>query len=254
MGEALQEDARSGDGAARVFDGLINFRDLGGIPVGGGGAIRHRRLLRSDSLSYASEADAEWLLTDARIATIVDLRQTVEVDEFGRGPLATAPVTYIPLPCTDVMAAQSRSEYYFRLLKQNGPAFADLVRRLAAPGVLPAIVHCHIGCDRTGTVAAMLLGLAGVPDDEICLDYARSTRASAAIQKRSEERRRNLGLPVMDQSYYDAWEPRADIMAGTLALVASEWGDMYGWAAAYGLNSDEVVALRTALVDGSPAG
>ena len=230
-----------------VFEGLVNFRDLGGIPAGGG-VIQPGRLFRSDSLSYATESDAAQLV-DAGLATIVDLRDTVEVDKFGRGPLAAAPITYVGLPCTDSIPAESRSEYYFRLLALQGPALADLVRRLSAPQSLPAVVHCHIGCDRTGVVSAMLLGLAGVSDEDICVDYARSTRASAAIRVRAEDRRRHLGLPLMGPAYYDAWEPRPETMAATLDLVAREWRDMSGWANAFGLTVDEVAALRTALVE-----
>jgi protein-tyrosine phosphatase len=232
-----------------VFEGLVNLRDLGGIPVAGG-AVRAGRLFRSDSLSYATESDAARLV-DAGLATIVDLRDIVEVDEFGRGPLASEAITYVGLPCTDSIPAESRSEYYFRLLALQGPPLADLVRRLAAPGSLPALVHCHIGCDRTGIVSAMLLGLVGASDEDICADYARSTRASAVIRERSEDRRRHLGLPLMGQAYYDAWEPKPGTMAATLELVAREWRDMSGWAAAFGLSVDDVAALRAALVDPS---
>jgi protein-tyrosine phosphatase len=232
-----------------VFEGLVNFRDLGGIPADRG-AIQPGRIFRSDSVSYATEADAAHLV-DSGLATIVDLRDTVEVDEFGRGPLAAARITYVGLPCTDSIAAESRSDYYARLLKIQGPALADLVRRLPAPGSLPALVHCHIGCDRTGIVSALLLGLAGVSDEDICADYARSTRSSAAIRERSEDRRRHLGLPLMGPAYYDAWEPRPETMAAALELVAHQWHDMYGWADAFGLTAGDVEALRAALVDPS---
>ncbi len=232
-----------------TFEGLVNFRDLGGIPADGG-VIRPGRLFRSDSLSYATESDAARLV-DAGLATIVDLRDTVEVDQFGRGPLASAPITYVGLPCTDSIPAESRSEYYFRLLAVQGPALADLVRRLSAPQSLPAVVHCHIGCDRTGIVSAMLLGLVGVSDKDICADYARSTRAGAAIRERAEDRRRHLGLPLMGQAYYDAWEPRPETMAAALDLVAREWRGMSGWATAFGLTADDIAALRAAIVDPS---
>jgi protein-tyrosine phosphatase len=231
------------------FDGLVNFRDLGGIPLRGGAVVQRRRLFRSDSLSYASPADADWLLDVAGLATIVDLRDRREVDEFGRGPLASADVTYLPVPCTDVLSAESRSEYYFRLLYHHGPELADLVRRLARPRALPALVHCHIGCDRTGAVSALLLGLAGASDEDIAADYARSTRASAAIRERSTERRRMLGLPIQDKSYYDAWEPTPATMAATLGLVEREWGGMSGWAQAFGLTTEDEAAFRAALVD-----
>ncbi|HKE64049.1 MAG TPA: tyrosine-protein phosphatase [Micromonosporaceae bacterium] len=234
--------------ASREFDGLVNFRDLGGIPVRGG-AIRTATLFRSDSLSYASVADAAYLTDDLGVATIVDLRADAEVAEFGRGPLESAPVAYVSLPVVDGPTVDTRSDFYFQMLGANGEALADLVRRLSTPAVLPAIVHCHIGCDRTGAVSAMLLGLAGADDDAICVDYARSSRANDAIRERAIERRRSLGLPIKDRAYYDAWDPRPEIMAATLSLVAREWGDMAGWARTYGLTDVEVAAFRNAIVD-----
>ena len=44
---------------------------------------------------------------------------------------------------------------------------AGLLRALLEPGALPAVVHCEAGCDRTGVVAALILGLLGVPDGDI---------------------------------------------------------------------------------------
>jgi protein tyrosine/serine phosphatase len=233
----------------RSFDGLVNFRDLGGIAVGGGGAIRRGHLFRSDSLSYASDADATYLTDQLGLATIVDLRAEAEVAEFGRGPVVFAPVSYVSIPVVDGPTADSRSDFYFQMLGANGVALADLVRRLSRPTVLPAIVHCHIGCDRTGAVSAMLLGLAGADDEAICVDYARSRRANDAIRERAAERRVSLGLPVMDRAYYDAWDPRPEIMAGTLAAVAREWGDMYGWARAFGLSDAEIDEFRAVVVE-----
>ncbi len=231
--------------------GLVNFRDLGGTAVEGG-AIRAGTLFRSDSLVYATEQDAAYLRDEVRLATIVDLRDTEEVQAFGRGPLGRSPIAYLPVPVGDLPSVDGRHGYYAGLLDVYGHQLADLVRRLSAPGALPALVHCHIGCDRTGVVSAMLLTLAGAGEAEVCADYARSHRASDAIRERSEARRRTLGLPVMDKAYYDAWEPRAEIMAETLALVAGRWGSMAGWAAAYGLTAADIAVLRAALVD--PAG
>jgi hypothetical protein len=239
--------------------GLVNFRDLGGWAVTGGGRTRHGVVFRSDSLSYATDADAAHLRHELRMRTIVDLRDLPEVAEFGRGPFArapigSAPIEYVSLPCGDVgVTSDTRPAYYVGVLERHGPAFAGLVRTLAAAPATPAVVHCHIGCDRTGTVAALLLGLAGVADDDICTDYARSSRASDTIRERSQARRTALGLPVMDRAYYDAWEPRADIMADTLALVAARWGDLYGWAATYGVTDADIAAWRTVFVDESVA-
>lgn len=234
---------------AVTAEGLVNLRDLGGYAVSGGGVIRARRLFRSDSLAAASAADVAYLRDEVGLATAVDLRDEREIAEFGRGGLAAAPgLAHVSLPIGDVPDVDGRHTFYFELLRRHGARLAGLVSRLSAPGTLPAIVYCHIGCDRTGVVSAMLLSLAGVAREDVCADYALSTRSSSAIRARADARRRALGLPVMDASYYAAWEPRAEIMAATLELVNGEWGGMPGWADAYGLTPDDIAALRTALV------
>ena len=78
----VDPDVIDGGRGSRSFDGLVNFRDLGGIAVTDGGVIGHRRLFRSDSLSYASEADAAYLTEQLGLATIVDLRAEPEIAEF----------------------------------------------------------------------------------------------------------------------------------------------------------------------------
>jgi hypothetical protein len=232
------------------MNGLANFRDLGGLPVAGGGTTAHGVLFRSDSLSYATDEDAAHLRDTLGVRTVVDLRDPREVEEFGRGPLGADPaVAYVSLPCDDVPVSSSvRHEFYASVLETHGDRLAGLVRRVAAD--VPLLVHCHIGCDRTGIVSAMLLSLAGVSGADVCADYARSHRASPIVQQRSEDRRRALGLPVMDQSYYDAWEPRPEIMADTLAIVAIRFGGMPGWAARFGLTDADLATLRGVLVVG----
>jgi protein-tyrosine phosphatase len=232
-----------------TLEGLANFRDLGGIPVAGGGSIRPGLLFRSDSVAYATEADATMLVEKLGLRTVVDLRDTPEVEAFGRGPLVATDVGYVNLPIGDVGHSATRPEQYADMLLYNGPAVADLIRALGAPGFAPALIHCQIGCDRTGIVVAAILSLCGVADDEICADYARSTRASTAIRQRARDRRTALGLPQMPDSYYDEWEPVAAVMTTAIAVVVERWGGFDGWAATFGLRAVDVDAVRAVLVD-----
>ena len=75
-----------------------------------------------------------------------------------------------------------------------------------------SVVHCQAGKDRTGLVTALLLRLAGVPTDEVALDYAESERHLAARnedwiaegadeaerdwRRRRRARRRPTGMPA----------------------------------------------------------
>jgi protein-tyrosine phosphatase len=228
--------------------GLVNFRDLGGLPVSAGGSIRPGVLFRSDSAAYATDSDADLLVDTLGLRTIVDLRDLPEIRELGRGPLADRDVAYLNVPLGDIGSAATRPEQYADMLRYKGVEIAEVIRLVSRPGVTPALIHCHIGCDRTGVVIAAILGLVGVPTADICADYGRSTKASAAIRVRARERRRVLGLAQMPDSYYDKWEPVAAVMAATIELVDQRWGGFTGWAAKYGLTAEDIAGLRSLLV------
>ena len=232
-----------------AFEGLVNFRDLGGLPVAGGGRVRRGLLYRSDSVAYASDEDAARLVRELGISSVIDLRGYNEVEMLGRGPLEWAAVRYLPAPIGDVNAGDQLVEYYIAILDQCGRIVVELLRELAEPGVLPAVVHCEAGCDRTGVLCAMVLSLIGVPDDEICADYALTAAAIPAINARVRATIARQGLDVPPGYVDDSWTPTAETMAATLAGVGERWGGVAEWARWHGLRRIEADALRRLLVE-----
>ena len=229
---------------AYVFENLYNFRDLGGL-----GPVAPRRLYRSDSVAYASPGDAEALVDRYGLATVVDLRGDREIGRYGRGPLADAAVAYLPVPVTDLGRYDDRAGYYVGVLEERGDVLADTIRRLTVPGALPALIHCEAGCDRTGVLAAIILDLAGVPDDEICADFAATAQATGRINERIIRNAAAHGevWPHPDDRDGLDWHPTAGMMVTTLARMRARWGSGEGWARAYGLTDAELAALRAAL-------
>ncbi|GAA3203585.1 tyrosine-protein phosphatase [Dactylosporangium siamense] len=230
----------------RRLEGLINFRDLGGLPAAGG-AIRPGRLFRSDSLAYATESDAAHLVKDLRLATVIDLRGEHEVTQLGRGPLAAAAVDYVSAPITDVSGATDLVGHYIAMLAEKGDVLAGAVRLLTRPATLPAVFHCEAGCDRTGVLAAVVLSLLGVPDEVIAADYAATAAAMPRIHERVAVVVDRLGLPPRPASVLD-WIPQAAMMLETLELAKDRWGSIQDWAHVHGLKDDDLSALRAALV------
>jgi protein-tyrosine phosphatase len=231
-----------------AWEGLANFRDLGGRPVDGGGEIRTGRLFRSDSLAYATQADARRLVRELGVATVVDLRAAHEVAERGRGPLAHLGIGYLHVPITDVSSGVDLSDHYVAMLAERGEPLAQMIRRLVAPGTLPAVVHCEVGCDRTGVVSATILGLVGVPDEVISADYELSAAALPAMNERWRRRITSDGQPLPDGYLDDTWDERAAAMERTVLAVRRRWGGWSGWAREYGLTDGDVARLRELLV------
>ena len=60
---------------------------------------------------------------------------------------------------------------YTRVIDRAAPAFGQILTGLADPACLPAVVHCMAGKDRTGLVAAVLLEILGIAEDDILADY-----------------------------------------------------------------------------------
>lgn len=234
------------------FEALVNFRDLGGYPVGARARLRPGRLYRSDSLAHASPADVRRLLGDLNLATVVDLRGAAECARRGWGPMVEKPVTYVSVPISDVSlsfaeaaSGGSLADHYVTMLDERGTALAAVVRRLADAAALPAVVHCEAGCDRTGVVIAALLGLLGASDEVIISDYELTRDALPAMNARW----RRL-YPDADD---EIWSIRVNAMDRTIAAVRARWGGWFGWASAFGLGPDDVSRLRSALVDPEPA-
>src|SRR5215203_3095265 len=69
------------------LDGLVNMRDVGGLPTVDGGRTASGRLIRSDNLQDLSDADVQHLVDELGVTDVVDLRTGTELHLEGSGPL-----------------------------------------------------------------------------------------------------------------------------------------------------------------------
>src|SRR5688500_18388022 len=69
------------------LEGAANVRDLGGIPVDGGGVTAPGVVLRADNLQGLTERDVAHLVDDLGLRVVIDLRTGTEVELEGPGPL-----------------------------------------------------------------------------------------------------------------------------------------------------------------------
>ncbi len=68
--------------------------------------------------------------------------------------------------------AEAMCDLYTRLLEYNRRHVAAVLAAMAQARPGGILFHCYAGKDRTGIIAALLLSLAGVPDELIAEDYA----------------------------------------------------------------------------------
>jgi len=286
------------------LDGAVNVRDLGELPTDDGRTTRPHRLLRADNLQDLSEADVRLLVDDFGVRQVLDLRTAVEIEFEGPGPITReAAVTVRELTLypeagkrTDALTEDvpgvssaeasnpdrtpwttGRGEpleidsgerpaviHYLGYLRH---ASANIIAALRAIGACrdgATLVHCAAGKDRTGTVIALALLLAGVSRDAVVADYARSGEVIDKIMARlastptyAADVSDAEGNPVTDAnmdpvtwaSIANRQRPRAETMHRLLEILDERAGGPIQWLTDHGLTDDEQQAIRANLLD-----
>ncbi|WP_197028963.1 tyrosine-protein phosphatase [Blastococcus sp. URHD0036] len=174
-----------------VPEGVLNFRDLGGLPVVGGGRVRRGRLFRSATPQLMTEGDLEWLRSRIGLRTVIDLRFAKESAAEGCGLLADSDIAVVNIPfrvpkpadLSTPVAEQAPAQisevlgpFYVGMVELSAERIARAVHLLVDDG-MPALFHCAAGKDRTGILAALLLSTVGVPDDAVVADYVRTNES-----------------------------------------------------------------------------
>lgn len=161
-----------------VLEGTSNTRDLGGLPLAGGGTTARGRLWRSDA-PLALSAEDRTALARLDLTTAIDLREGFELV---RDPSALVDHDGVEVHHVEVWRRiHDRgvrvadpfdiTAFYVAALDHAGDAFAQAVRLLAdAPG--SAVFHCTAGKDRTGVLAALVLEVVGVSRAVVIEDFA----------------------------------------------------------------------------------
>ena len=175
--------------------GVINCRDLGGMPAADGRRIKKRHLLRSADLHDATESDIEQLKTMHDLAYVIDLRAEFEVERVPDALYHMQGIEYVNLP------ALSDGTLGFSGIKHLGEDLRSMREFIHDPfemigGLYPKALlgelgihaystmlhdllehdgatlwHCTQGKDRTGMGAIIVEWALGVPKDLIKRDY-----------------------------------------------------------------------------------
>ncbi|MVU76217.1 protein-tyrosine-phosphatase [Nocardia sp. ET3-3] len=240
------------------FAQIDNVRDLGGLPVTGGGSTRFGVVLRSSTLQQATCEDLSQLVERLGLRTVIDLRLPDEVEREGYGLIADAELTIANLPirkspqsslaARDLVPDKTRvdlTELYGQLLAGSGEHIVAAVRLIIDPGKHAILFHCAAGKDRTGVLAAVLLDAVGVPAESIAYDYALTNERIQKVRDRLDALPSYEGLP---QTNTGILAVAPEVMTRFLANLYAEHGGAAKWLLAQGLSESELSRLREALV------
>jgi len=125
---------------------------------------------------------------------------------------------------------------YRSMLDRGEDSIAEALAILSDPSAYPAMFHCSAGKDRTGILAAVVLGVLGVPDEVIVADYVLSGRAMHRL------------VDHYKRAYPDAEEQLTRIAP---AMVAADPAAMTAFIAASGPTTGASTTTPTRSVSGA---
>jgi protein-tyrosine phosphatase len=219
------------------FERCFNCRDLGGYTGRDGRRVRWRRLFRSMTPEYMTDAD----VAKARalgITLVYDIRGA----RYKSGPLGELPgrrVAYRPRRYVG-WTPESLQKYRELAPEVALPQVLDRLGRNFARGAAAiadedgaALFHCRLGKDRSGVFAALLLKLMGVGDEEVIADYVLSGDASATARPLLSIDGKDD--PAQNSSRVVREPARRELMEAVLHKLHSEHGGAYAYLRKHGV-------------------
>ena len=232
------------------FEGLWNLRDLGGLPVVGGGRTRSRRLFRSGTLWFATMQDCN-RMAGFQFDTCIDLRLPQEELHEDDWLCELLDLRYYHLaievpddPKLVTLVHDGGPDHYLQLLQHNAVRYVRALEIISDDDNHPLLFHCAAGLDRTGVLAALVLSCLGVGDHAVVADYVESEAGIRPII----ERYRGHTLYGAASAASAGCQVDGQAMRGFLEAVGGAAG-LRDWAIDKGLKDTALDSMRAALVE-----
>jgi protein-tyrosine phosphatase len=185
------------------FEGVVNFRDLGGYRTTDNQSVKWGKLYRSGTFANTSRAD---LVTIQKLdlSTLIDFRSTAEKREEPNKLPDPMGFRVVEIPTLDDGNKAMVGEIMQRIESGNfdgfdpnhfmleaniqfaskfTPQFTEFIQTILDAKGSPVVWHCSAGKDRTGFSSAVLLKILGVPHSTIIADYMLSNEYALAGRK-----------------------------------------------------------------------
>jgi protein-tyrosine phosphatase len=187
------------------FEGIANFRDMGGYTTTDGRQVKWGLLYRAGTFADSSRADLAGLQS-LNLKTLIDFRSSAEKEEEPNHLPEPTGFTIVEIPTLDDGNEAMVGEIMERIetgdfqgfdpnelmLEGNRqfastftPQYRQFMRAVLQANGRPIVWHCSAGKDRTGFAAAVLLRILGVPQDVVMQDYLASKEN--ALEARSSQ-------------------------------------------------------------------
>jgi protein-tyrosine phosphatase len=235
-----------------AFEGCYNVRDLGGYRTRNGRETRWGAVVRADNLARLTPAGRQ-ALADYGVRRVIDLRKPEEL-EMHPNPFAstgTHGIDFVNISLVDPMVTPSETfttlaNDYKRIVSSFAPAIAEIMASIADAPEGTVLIHCHAGKDRTGIISAMLLDLAGVPENVIAEDYALSGQCNRPADEQWLEH--GPGEREWREQEVAKFFPYARVMSELLEHLHERYGGTEAYLRQAGLSAEHIERIRMRLL------
>ena len=256
------------------FEGIINARDLGGLPAGGG-FVRPGCLLRTAFLAEATDNDIK-RLQELPLKAIFDFRSLPEAEAAPDRQVPGAEIIHLPtldqeaerasgeavpeqtwldlprhivdLSFTHLFQKKARELYPSLILSEFSQLqYAAFLNMIILKGEDGAVLwHCSQGKDRTGIGAALILGILGASRETIVEDFDLSNRVYKPLVDSlcAQVAAKGGGEGEMDVIRAFMGVSTRNFCA-TLDLIDRQWGSLQDYIVSLlGITEDDIALLR----------
>lgn len=243
-----------------------NFRDVGALPVIGGGTLRRGMLFRSEAVLDPAPGDVAQI-RQCGIRLVFDLRSSAEtlrapnrfwdeegIEHHNLDLLSGFPRDQNPWAVLRDNPTRAGSEALMHALYAGMPraALSHLPQLFdgAACGGLPLLVHCTAGKDRAGFMIAMLLAALGIEPAAIEADYMASAGRKTDVAREATRHmaRSYVGGEIVEEAIEGLMGVNPSYLAASFAAIDADFGGIEAYLFSVGLDQAKRAALQAQLI------
>lgn len=167
-------------------EGITNVRDIGGWVTENGNRTKQGLIYRCARLNESVDNGSGIIITEnGKNVMLNDLGIKTEIDVRRAAKGETGGLTASPLGDT-VKYLNFPMDHANDILNDNKTEIINFFSTLADEENYPMIIHCSVGCDRTGMLVFMVNALLGVPEEDLIRDYMFSNFANVDNKRKVE--------------------------------------------------------------------
>ncbi|MFC0215427.1 tyrosine-protein phosphatase [Paenibacillus chartarius] len=221
------------------FEGVLNFRDMGGYETTDGRKVKYGLFFRSAELTGMTANDLE-LFQSLGIKTIFDYRSDGEAEQKPDPVIEGVKNIRIPAMKQDVPAdmRELMRQGHFKGMTPdmlaamyvemavNNPSYRSLMTTIMNLDHLGVLHHCAGGRDRTGVGGAIILLALGVPEETIIEDYLISNTTLIPMNEKIKQQLSEFMSPEEADRIVANMELRREFMEAVFTTIHKHYGSV----------------------------